>query len=67
MPELYLKLEELIRAGKYDEAKKATSCDNKKLIYKLLSFGSLYGAVKALIRLDGLDIGEPRLPFLPVE
>ena len=35
-------------------------------VYKMCSFGSLYGCVKALIKLDGLDIGVPRLPFLPV-
>lgn len=65
MPELYLKLENLIREGRYEEAKKLQVVITG-LVYKLISFPSLYGAVKALIKLDGLDIGTPRLPFLPV-
>lgn len=65
MPELYLKLEELIREKRFEEAQKLQVVITD-LIYKLLSFGSLYGAVKSLIKLDGLDIGTPRLPFLPV-
>ena len=27
----------------------------------------MYGACKTIIRLDGVDIGDPRLPFLPVD
>lgn len=27
----------------------------------------MYGACKTIIRMDGVDIGEPRLPFLPVD
>lgn len=65
MPELYLKLEELIRRGVYEEAKKLQNIITP-LIYKLCSFASLYGAAKAIIALDGCPIGEPRLPFLPV-
>ncbi len=36
-------------------------------IYRLCSFPSMYGANKAIIKLrSGIDIGQPRLPFLPV-
>lgn len=36
-------------------------------IYELLSFGSLYGACKAVMTLRyGIDCGIPRLPMLPV-
>lgn len=65
MPELYLKLEELIRRGDYENAKKVQNIITP-LIYRLCSFASLYGAAKAIITLDGCPIGEPRLPFLPV-
>lgn len=65
MPELYLKLEELIRKGDYENAKKVQNLLTP-LIYRLCSFASLYGAVKSILALDGCPIGEPRLPFLPV-
>lgn len=65
MPELYLHLEEAIRAKDYDKAQKIQNIITP-LVYKLCSFASLYGAAKAIITLDGCPIGEPRLPFLPV-
>ncbi|MCI9326075.1 dihydrodipicolinate synthase family protein [Lachnospiraceae bacterium 54-11] len=65
MPELYLKLEDLIRRKEYDRAK-AVQNRITPLIYRLCSFSSMYGAVKAVIALDGCPIGQPRLPFLPV-
>lgn len=66
MPELYLKLDELINRG---EIKKAQDLQVTitHLIYRLVSFPSMYGACKTIIRMDGVDIGEPRLPFLPVD
>lgn len=66
MPELYLKLEEYILAGKMQ---KAHDLQAKILffIYRLCSFSSMYGANKAIISLrSGIEIGQPRLPFLPV-
>ena len=65
MPELYLKLEDLIRRNEFDKAKQLQAI-MVQYVYKMCSFGSLYGCVKSLIKLDGLDIGVPRLPFLPV-
>ena len=65
MPELYLKLEELIQRNEFDKAKKLQGI-MLQYVYRMCSFGSLYGCVKSLIKLDGLDIGVPRLPFLPV-
>ena len=65
MPELYLKLEELIRRGEYEKAKQVQNIVTP-LVYRLCSFGSLYGAVKAILALDGCPCGIPRLPFLPV-
>lgn len=65
MPELYLKLEELIVRGDIEKAQILQKTITP-LIYRLCSFPSMYGAVKSIIRLDGCDIGDPRLPFLPV-
>ncbi len=66
MPELYLKLEDLIRRGEYEKAKQMQNIITP-LVYRLCSFGSLYGAVKAILALDGCPCGIPRLPFLPVD
>lgn len=65
MPELYLKLENLIREGRIPEAQKLQIMITQ-FIYRLCSFPSMYGACKAIIRMDGVNIGDPRLPFLPV-
>lgn len=66
MPELYLKLDELIRRG---EIAKAQEMQVKVtlFIYRLCAFPSMYGACKTIIRMDGVNIGDPRLPFLPVD
>ncbi len=66
MPELYLKLDELIRRSEIDKAKELQVVITH-FIYRLCSFPSLYGACKTIIRMDGVDIGNPRLPFLPVD
>lgn len=65
MPELYLKLEDCIQKGLFDEAKRWQNVITA-IIMKLLSFPSLYGAAKTIIRMRGCNIGQPRLPFMPV-
>lgn len=65
MPELYLKMEELINRGEWEKAAKVQGIVTP-LIYRLCSFASMYGAVKGIITLDGCPMGDPRLPFLPV-
>jgi N-acetylneuraminate lyase len=65
MPELYLKMEELIRRGEWEKAAEVQGIVTP-LIYRLCSFASMYGAVKGIITLDGCPMGDPRLPFLPV-
>lgn len=66
MPELYLKLEELIRRNELDKALKVQAIITS-YIYRLCNFPSLYGAVKALLTKNGVNCGIPRLPFLPVD
>lgn len=65
MPELYMKAEELIQRGDWAKAHDMQAIITP-LIYRLCGFASMYGAVKALLAIDGCPIGEPRLPFLPV-
>lgn len=65
MPELYLKMEELIGRGEWEKAAEVQGIVTP-LIYRLCSFASMYGAVKGIITLDGCPMGDPRLPFLPV-
>ncbi|MDU0204724.1 dihydrodipicolinate synthase family protein [Paenibacillus sp. MAH-36] len=65
MPELFMKIEQCYVEGKTEEARKWQFIVND-LIAELLSFPSLYGACKQILKLRGLNTGEARLPFLPV-
>lgn len=65
MPELYMKMDELIKRGEWDKAAKVQAIVTP-LIYRICSFPSMHGAVKGIITLDGCPMGDPRLPFLPV-
>ena len=65
MPELYMKMDELIKRGEWDKAAEVQAIVTP-LIYRLCSFASMHGAVKGIITLDGCPMGDPRLPFLPV-
>lgn len=67
MPELFVALDNLIRNGKIDEAKKLQFKINE-IIFDLLSCASLYGAAKQVISIRfGINAGQPRSPFLEVE
>ena len=65
MPEIFLKIERCIRAKKFEEAQLWQIRANE-LITELVSYPSLYGACKTIIRERFTDIGQPRAPFLPV-
>ena len=65
MPELYLKMDELIHRHEWEKAAQLQEIVTP-LIYRLCSFPSMHGAVKGIITLDGCPMGDPRLPFLPV-
>ena len=67
MPELFVKLDELINQNKIQQAKLLQYKIND-VIFDLISLPSLYGAAKNVIsRRFGIDAGVPRSPFLPVE
>ncbi|QMV43182.1 dihydrodipicolinate synthase family protein [Cohnella cholangitidis] len=65
MPELFLKIERCFREGRMEQALEWQFIVND-LIKRLLSFPSLYGACKAILKLRGLDCGGPRMPLLPI-
>lgn len=65
MPELYLKLEDCIQKGDYEEAKRWQNIITP-LIYRLCAMPSLSGATKAILRFRGIDAGDARMPLLPV-
>lgn len=65
MPELYMKIDELIARNQWEKAHDVQAIVTP-LIYRLCSFASMHGAVKGIISLDGCPMGDPRLPFLPV-
>ena len=67
MPELFVHLNWLIERGDMENAQIWQHRINE-CIFDLLACPSLYGASKAVIsRRYGLDAGNPRLPFLPLD
>lgn len=67
MPELFVALDRLINDNKIQEARILQYKIND-VIFDLLSCPSLYGAAKQVISLRfGINAGQPRSPFLPVE
>lgn len=68
MPELFLKMDELVRDGKVDEARKVQYAVNE-IIYKMCScHGNLYACIKEILRInENLDIGSVRLPLTPLD
>ncbi len=65
MPELFVYMEKCFSEGNIAEAQKWQIIIND-FVVELLSFGSLYGAAKAVLKLRGFDIGEPRAPMLTI-
>ena len=64
MPELYLKLDEYVRAGKIEEAREIQYvCD--EIIYKMCSaHGNMYAVIKAIMKInESLELGGVREPL----
>lgn len=66
MPELFMKLDELIKNNEIEKARELQNEVNE-IICKLLSGPSLYGVCKYILELRGIKTGSPRLPMLPIE
>lgn len=64
MPELFLKLDELVKAGQMEEARQLQYAVNE-IIYKMCScHGNMYGVIKEILRLnEGIDLGGVREPL----
>ena len=61
MPELFLKLEEFVKAGELAQARELQYAVNE-IIYKLCSArGNMYGVIKAVLKInEGLELGGVR-------
>lgn len=66
MPELFMKIEDCFVRGQIEEARVWQFRVNE-IISGLLATPSLYGACKAILRLRGIDCGQPRMPLLPIQ
>lgn len=64
MPELFLKLDELVKAGKMQQAMEI-QYDINSVIYKMCSaHGNMYGVIKAILKInEGLELGGVRAPL----
>ena len=63
MPELFLKCDELIKAGDLDNARKIQYAINE-IIYAMCACKcNMYAAAKEVLRLQGIDIGDARKPL----
>lgn len=65
MPELYLKLENLIRAGDIDKAYRLQKEITGVVLYALKA-ASMRAAAKGVLRLRGIETGDVRAPLLPL-
>lgn len=62
MPELYLKIEELIQNNEFALASELQQITTN-LILELLAAGGMFGVCKYILKLRGMDIGTPRAPL----
>lgn len=63
MPELFLKADELIKAGNLDKAREIQYAINN-IIYAMCDCKcNMYAAAKEVLRLQGIDIGDARKPL----
>ncbi len=64
MPELFLKMDELIKNGEMEKAKDIQN-DANAIIYKMCSgHGNLYAIIKGILKInEGLDLGGVRKPL----
>lgn len=64
MPELFLKLDELVKAGEMETARKLQYAVDA-IIYKMCSgHGNMYAVIKAILKMnEGLELGGVRKPL----
>ncbi len=64
MPELFLKMDELVKSGKLEEAR-LIQYEANEIIYKMCAaHGNMYGVIKEILRInENLDLGGVRKPL----
>lgn len=64
MPELYLKMDEYVRANELEKAREIQYAANE-VTYKMCSaHGNMYGVIKAILKInEGLELGGVRKPL----
>ena len=67
MPELFLKMDELVKANRLEEAKEVQYAANE-IIYKMCSgHGNMYALIKEILRInEDLNIGSVKAPLEPL-
>lgn len=67
MPELFLRMDELIKAGQWEKAREI-QYDVNEIIYALCScHGNMYGVIKKVLEINhGLQLGSVRAPLAPI-
>lgn len=63
MPELFIKADNLIKNGDFATAKEIQYEINKVIFAMISCHGNLYSVAKEILRIQGIDIGEARLPL----
>ncbi|MBO4297868.1 MAG: dihydrodipicolinate synthase family protein [Clostridia bacterium] len=64
MPELFLKMESLIREGRWDEARRIQAVVNDIIAGLCACHGSMYAVIKKVIEIrEGLQLGSVRAPM----
>lgn len=66
MPELFLKADDFIAKGDVELAKQIQTDINNIIIALCSLNGSMYSAIKEVLRLNGMNIGSVRKPLQPV-
>lgn len=66
MPELFLKAEEFVTNGNFDQARNIQTDINDIIIALCSLNGSMYAAIKEVLKLKGINIGSVRGPLEPI-
>ena len=67
MPELYLRIMELVKSGKLEEAQQVQYAANEIIYAMCACHGNMYGVIKEIIKIrEGFDIGGVRRPLPPL-
>ena len=67
MPELFLRMDELVREGKYDKAQPIQADVNDIIAALCGCHGNMYAVIKKVIELrEGLKLGSVRAPLAPI-